>query len=108
MVEPRFRFDPVEPQHISLLREWLGRPHVAQRWRPTPTLQALHDDYLSAREIDGTRAYIASLHKTPIGFIQCYLVKGAGNGWWESEDDPGARGIDRVFRHEWVNDPLRQ
>lgn len=34
------------------------------------------------------------LGSRPIGFVQSYVVKGAGDGWWEDETDPGARGID--------------
>jgi RimJ/RimL family protein N-acetyltransferase len=50
--------------------------------------------------IDGTtstKAYIASLNHEPIGFIQEYVVLGSGGGWWESENDPGARGIDQFL-----------
>ena len=44
-----------------------------------------------------TRAYIAMLHGQPIGFIQSYAVLGSGDGWWEQETDPGARGIDQFL-----------
>ena len=33
----------------------------------------------------------------PVGFIQCYVVMGSGDGWWEAETDPGARGIDQFL-----------
>jgi RimJ/RimL family protein N-acetyltransferase len=44
-----------------------------------------------------TRGYIAWLEGQPIGFIQSYVVLGSGDGWWEPETDPGARGIDQFL-----------
>jgi RimJ/RimL family protein N-acetyltransferase len=37
------------------------------------------------------------LDEEPIGFIQSYVVKDSGDGWWEDEQDPGARGIDQYL-----------
>jgi RimJ/RimL family protein N-acetyltransferase len=34
-----------------------------------------------------------------IGFIQCYVAMGSGDGWWEEETDPGVRGIDQFLAH---------
>lgn len=33
----------------------------------------------------------------PIGYAQCYVVLGSGDGWWEDETDPGVRGIDQFL-----------
>jgi aminoglycoside 6'-N-acetyltransferase-1b/aminoglycoside 6'-N-acetyltransferase-2 len=41
--------------------------------------------------------YIAYLDDTPIGYLQSYVVKDSGDGWWENETDPGARGIDQYL-----------
>jgi RimJ/RimL family protein N-acetyltransferase len=35
-----------------------------------------------------------------VGFVQSYVVLGSGDGWWEDETDPGARGIDQFLAHE--------
>jgi RimJ/RimL family protein N-acetyltransferase len=93
-------FTPIAEHHLSLLREWLARPHAAEWWSPLPSLEELHADYIAAE--DGTRAYIATLEGEPIGFIQCYVVMGSGGGWWPDETDPGARGID-----QFLCDPAR-
>ena len=37
------------------------------------------------------------LDGAPLGFIQSYVVLGSGDGWWENETDPGARGIDQFL-----------
>ena len=44
-----------------------------------------------------TKAYIANQGGKPIGFIQSYVVKDSRGGWWEEEQDPGARGIDQFL-----------
>jgi RimJ/RimL family protein N-acetyltransferase len=98
-----FTFTPItDEQHLSLLYRWLSRPHVAAWWTPTPTLRELRQDYLVGPDMqaDGTRACIAHLHGEPVGFIQCYVVMGSGDGWWEDETDPGARGIDQFLADE--------
>ena len=46
-----------------------------------------------------TRGFIAWHEGHAIGFIQCYFVKGSGEGWWEDETDPEARGIDSFLAH---------
>lgn len=88
-------FVPITAQHLPMLREWLGRPHVAAWWAPQPSLAELHEDYVVAA--DGTRAFIALHGGEPLGFIQCYVVLGSGGGWWADETDPGARGIDQFL-----------
>lgn len=81
-----------------MLREWLQRPHIRKWWEEPTTLAELQHDYLPpAYEESSTRAYIAILENTPIGFIQSYTVMGSGEGWWENETDPGARGIDQFI-----------
>jgi ribosomal protein S18 acetylase RimI-like enzyme len=58
----------------------------------------VQDDYFPS--IDGrssTQADIASSGQESIGFIQVYLVKDSGCGWWEEEKDPGARGIEQLL-----------
>jgi RimJ/RimL family protein N-acetyltransferase len=81
----------------------MERPHVAEWWSSPGTLADLEDDYLPSIEgTDSTQAFIASLHHEAVGFIQVYVVSGSGDGWWESEDDPGARGID-----QFIADPNR-
>lgn len=95
------RFVALQAGHLPLLHTWLGRPHVAQWWQPTPSVDELHADYIAPQhEPNATRAYLAHEGDTPIGFIQCYLVMGSGGGWWEDETDPGARGIDQFLADE--------
>jgi RimJ/RimL family protein N-acetyltransferase len=91
-------FVPLEEGHLAMLREWLMRPHVADWWGDAESVDELRAAYLDDRsQPNATRAYIATLADVPVGFIQCYVAKDAGDGWWEEETDPGARGIDQFL-----------
>jgi RimJ/RimL family protein N-acetyltransferase len=43
------------------------------------------------------RVRYRALDGKPIGFSQSYVVIECGGGWWESETDPGAQGIDQFL-----------
>lgn len=76
----------------------LLRPHVAEWWGPAESIAELRENYIaSVAETVATRAYIAYQGAAPIGFIQVYVVMGAGDGWWQQETDPGARGTDQFL-----------
>jgi len=93
-----FHFDRLTEQNFPKLRDWLRRTHVAEWWGDAESIEELRSAYiLGAGEPSATRAYIARLGDEPIGFIQSYVVMGSGEGWWEDETDPGARGIDQFL-----------
>ena len=91
-------FRPLTTSDLAMLYEWLHRPHVSEWWDNPGTYAELERDYPSHTP-DGstTRGYIALLENEPIGFIQSYIVIESGDGWWEQETDPGARGIDQFL-----------
>ena len=91
-------FKPLTREDLPMLHAWLQRTHVAEWWHEPATLVELERDYLPATlNESSTRAYVANLDGQPIGFIQSYAVAGSGEGWWEQETDPGARGIDQFL-----------
>jgi RimJ/RimL family protein N-acetyltransferase len=94
-----FCFDPLREQDLPMLHKWLRRPHVVEWWEAPPTIDELRDEFLASSGAgpNATRAYVVSAGPEPLGFIQSYVVMGAGNGWWEGETDPGARGIDQFI-----------
>lgn len=95
---PNLSFRPLTRNDLAMLHEWVQRPHVAEWWIEPSTLTEIEKDYLPTIEgTSSTKAYIACLDGQPIGFIQAYVVKGSGDGWWEDETDPGARGIDQFL-----------
>jgi RimJ/RimL family protein N-acetyltransferase len=92
-----FSFRPMAASELPLLYEWIKRPHVSEWWGDE-TYAELERDYLPIiLDESTTRAYIVLLDNEPIGFIQSYVVMGSGDGWWEQETDPGARGIDQFL-----------
>lgn len=97
----QFRFEPIMEQDLVMLHSWLQRPHVAQWWGPAEPIDELRDYCLGEdAEPNATRAFIAWRAAHPIGFIQAYVVKDSGGGWWPGETDPGARGIDQFLANE--------
>lgn len=96
--KPRITFRPLVPADLPMLREWLCRPHVSRWWGEGPSQEEVDEEYLPLIDPgSSTRAYIAMLDDQPLGFIQSYVVLGSGDGWWEQETDPGARGIDQLL-----------
>lgn len=93
----RIEFTPLAETDLAMLNEWLSRPHVVAWWGPADTVDELREDFLGGGT---TQAFIAQLDGEAIGFMQCYVVLGSGDGWWEEENDPGARGIDQFLAHE--------
>jgi RimJ/RimL family protein N-acetyltransferase len=87
-----FRFEPLTEADRPILLEWLSRPHVAEWWEGPYTADRVRAEF---PDPDAKVAqYLAHEVGPPVGFIQSYVVAGAGGGWWEGERDPGARGID--------------
>lgn len=91
-------FRPLTVDDIPMLHDWLARPHVSEWWGRPDSLAEVEADYLPMiRPESTTRGYIASFAEEQIGFIQSYVVKDSGDGWWDQETDPGARGIDQFL-----------
>jgi len=93
-----------------MLHEWLARPHVAKWWTPTPSLAEIIEQFRPLTIPAGRdRGYIALAASREVGYIQSYVVKDSGDGWWPGEQDPGARGIGtrmiRSFVTQLFGDP---
>jgi RimJ/RimL family protein N-acetyltransferase len=74
---------------------------VAEWWTPTPTLAEVIEQFRPLTIPGGRdRGYIALAASREIGYIQSYVVKDSGDGWWPGEQDPGARGIDQFLADE--------
>jgi RimJ/RimL family protein N-acetyltransferase len=93
-------FRPLALTDLPLLQEWLARPHVAEWWIPTPSLKEVEQEFrpLIAGQ-STTRSYLALEDGKPIGYIQSYVAKDSGDGWWPDEQDPGVWGIDQFLGH---------
>lgn len=95
---PAIAFRPLGVRDLPLLHDWLSRPHVAEWWQPTPTRSDVHAEF-APLIMDRTmvQPYIALRGGASLGYIQSYVAKDAGDGWWPDERDPGVRGIDQFL-----------
>jgi GNAT acetyltransferase-like protein len=60
---------------LSLLHEWLQRPHVKRWWNDGDSYEQVAAHYLPSIEgRDPTDLYVILLGEQPAGFIQTYLV----------------------------------
>ncbi len=97
----RLTFRRLAEDDLSLLTDWLHRPHVIQWWSScnvAPDLESVRRKYrprmVSTSHI---KPYIAYLDTEPLGFIQSYVAVKCGEGWWEEEVDLGVLGIDQFL-----------
>jgi len=91
-------FRLLTPGDLPVLHVWLRRPYVAEWWSPTPTFDQVVEEFTPlTRPGHRDQGYIARDGSREVGYIQSYIVKDCGDGWWEDERDPGARGIDQFL-----------
>jgi AacA4 family aminoglycoside N(6')-acetyltransferase len=96
----KISFRPLTSNDLPLLHEWLGRPHVAEWWTPTPSSEEVEQEFRPLTSATSTtRPYLMLFDGEPAGYIQSYVAMGSGDGWWEDEQDPGVRGIDQFLAH---------
>lgn len=92
---PSISFRRLTESDLPVLHEWLGRPHVVEWWGDVPSLEELAEQCdPEGLASEGVSALVAMSDGNPIGFAQVYVAMGSGDGWWESETDPGVRGVD--------------
>jgi len=95
-----FTFRPLAASDLTMLHEWLNRPHVAAWWGSPGSLACVCEEYTGHIESPVVHPYIASLNGVPAAYIQAYHVMQADPAWWHDECDPGARGIDQFLADE--------
>ena len=84
---------------LPMLHEWLCRPHVAEWWAPTPSLDEVEEEFLPCiAGVAPVRCWLALDGRARIGFIQDYTPAHChDDGWWLDEHDPAVRGIDQFL-----------
>jgi RimJ/RimL family protein N-acetyltransferase len=95
----RFRFSPLVEADLTLLYEWLQRPHLQGWWENNlpPSLAEVRAKYLPRIGNQGVRCFLAYLNDAAVGYIQSYVAMTAGKGWWPDENDAGVVGIDQFL-----------
>ena len=92
-------FQPLRPDDLPLLREWLTREHVRRWWREQVDESiAEYKNALAGR--DPTDHYLIVLDGRPIGMIETYLV--SDHPEWEAivRVDPNVAGVDLLIGEE--------
>jgi RimJ/RimL family protein N-acetyltransferase len=96
----RIAFRSLSEDDLTLLQEWIQRPHVAQWWGGGE-IEDIRGKYLPrVQERSSVKPYLVLLDDEPAGFIQSYVAVDCGDGWWKDETDPGVRGIDQFLGDE--------
>ncbi|MHB1222474.1 MAG: GNAT family N-acetyltransferase [Gemmatimonadaceae bacterium] len=96
---PALTFRPLAMDDLPLLREWLGRPHVARWWGAARSPAELEREFgPSIAGANCVRCFIVLGDGDPVGFIQDYTPADChDDGWWLDEHDPGVRGMDQFL-----------
>jgi aminoglycoside 6'-N-acetyltransferase len=91
-------FEPLRPEHLPLVRDWLGREHVRRWWRDRGESLGHAEDALAGR--DPTEYFLIVLDGRPVGLIETYLV--ADNPDWGATigEGEGAAGLDLLIGEE--------
>ena len=75
-------FRALTAEDLPRLHDWLARPHVARWWKGAGTLEGTRREFAELLASDSnTRGFIALYDGQPAGFVQSYLVMGAGGGF---------------------------
>jgi aminoglycoside 6'-N-acetyltransferase-1b/aminoglycoside 6'-N-acetyltransferase-2 len=104
MGDPLFEYHPLEEGDLTLLIDWLDRPHVRQWWDAEDvSLEGVRREYLPrARGAGDAHPFLAYLDGQPVGYIQYYWAAEGDRDWWPDDPGPGVVGID-----QFIGDPSR-
>jgi aminoglycoside 6'-N-acetyltransferase-1b/aminoglycoside 6'-N-acetyltransferase-2 len=92
-------FRPLTEADLSMLCDWLNRPHLQRWWRKgTVSLDTVRRKYLPriAGAADA-RPFLALLQREPFGFIQVYRCDAGTVDWWPDDPGFGVLGIDQFI-----------
>jgi RimJ/RimL family protein N-acetyltransferase len=90
-----FSFKLLREADLPMLVEWLTRPHVAEVWDESPSLEEAREKYLPRMDDESdVRPHIAYLDGDPFAYIQSYVAVETEDGWWPGQHDRGVLGMD--------------
>jgi aminoglycoside 6'-N-acetyltransferase len=89
-------FEPLRKEHLSLLREWLSRPHVRSWWRDSID-ESIREYEQSIDGLDPSDHYLILVDERPIGMIETYVVSDYPE--WEAivKVGEGVAGVDLLI-----------
>jgi aminoglycoside 6'-N-acetyltransferase len=87
-----YQFRPMSAGDLSLVKDWLARPHVVEWWGDPDEQFGLVSGDMNEPAMD---QYIVSTQQAPFGYLQCYRLTD-WNICFGSQPD-GTRGIDQMI-----------
>ena len=89
-------FEPLRKEHLSLLREWLARPHVRPWWRDSID-DSIREYEQAIAGLDPSDHYLIVVDERPIGLIETYAV--SDHPEWEAivQVGEGVAGVDLLI-----------
>jgi aminoglycoside 6'-N-acetyltransferase len=88
----RYVFHPMTPEHLPMVRRWLGVPEVVRWWGDADAQYELVRGDLDHPDMD---QFIVAVDGRPFGYIQCYKLGAWVCGF--GEQPPKTRGIDQFI-----------
>ena len=93
MTSRRYAFRPITADDLPTVRQWLGKPHVAEWWGDPAEQFALVSDDLAHPAID---QFIVGCDRRPFAYLQCYDPSAWPNHGFGPLPN-GARGLDQFI-----------
>lgn len=91
----QIRFRALDSADLPLMHRWLNSDFVARWWEGWPTYEQVRDNYTPCIDgTDPTRSYIIEINATPIGYVQCYLIRDYPDYSKYVAEDENAAGMD--------------
>ena len=91
-----YAFRPMTADDLPAVRQWLGKPHVAEWWGDPAEQFALVSDDLAHPAVD---QFIVACDRRPFAYLQCYDPSAWPNyGFGPLRN--GARGLDQFIGEE--------
>lgn len=97
----KFEFRPLLGDDLTTLHKWLNKKHVSINWDGPLSIKEVIDKYSKNIESNFVFPYIVYMDNKKIGFIQSYVAKRIGSGWWKNEPE-GTWGVDQFIGDEKI------
>jgi aminoglycoside 6'-N-acetyltransferase len=86
-----YRFRPMTPDDLPLVRQWLAAPHVAEWWHDADDFDFVSGDL----DHPDTAQFIVGLDDEPFAYLQCYRMSDWHISFGPQPD--GTRGLDQII-----------
>jgi RimJ/RimL family protein N-acetyltransferase len=93
---PKYFFSELVESDLSIIEQWLKRPHVKEFWDDGESWEESYEKYVLKTSSEVVKQYLVYFQDKPIGYIQYYWASKVGDGWWDGYPDDVV-GIDQYI-----------